>query len=605
MQIGPYSIEEEIGRGGMGIVYRARAAAGAPVAIKLLKKVEPERLARFDRERRLVAGFAEADGFVPLIDAGVSPAGPYIVMPLVAGGTLRDRLARGPLDVAEAVALGQKLAAALGRAHERGVVHRDLKPENVLFTEEGEPLVADLGLAKHFDRSAPGASQSISLSVTGAIRGTAGYMAPEQMHDAKGVGPEADVFALGAILYECLAWRPAFQGESTIEVVQKVLAGQHEPLRRVRRKVPPPLARTIERAIARDPTARFRDGEALRAALAVPLPARRRGPAVLALALLLAALAGVATFIHRRRPTATPTVARPPAPSAEALLAKIDERLRADDADGALVLCGEVLALAPADARAWARRARAKGKKADWDGAIADATKAIELDASNEAGWANRGWARDRKGDAVGGIADLTKAIELDPKDAWAWSSRAAAKENTGDLKGVIADASKAIELAPGDASSWAIRGWARAARGDWKSAIADDSKAIELDATDPVYWANRGWAKVGGGAADGAIEDASKAIELDEKNAFAWTTRGWAKSNKADWSGAIEDDSRAIELDPKNAQAWANRGSAKLGKRDEDGAIADYEMALKLAPDDPNVQRSLEMAKLFKSQKR
>src|SRR5205823_1073109 len=116
-----------------------------------------------------------------------------LVMPFLRGGTLRDRLARGPLPVEETVALAIALATALGRAHEGGIVHRDLKPENVLFQEDdaatsrARPLVADLGLAKHFSSDAPGASRSVSLSRGGEMRGTVGYMAPEQMASAKEV----------------------------------------------------------------------------------------------------------------------------------------------------------------------------------------------------------------------------------------------------------------------------------------------------------------------------------------------------------------------------------------------------------------------------------
>src|SRR5205823_14403989 len=133
-----------------------------------------------------------------------------------------------------------------GGAHARGVVHRDLKPENVLFAADGRPLVADLGLAKHFHR----VESSISLSLSGAARGTAGYMAPEQMEDAKAVGPPADVFALGAILYECLAGRPTFAGATLVEVVSKACDSRIEPLSAVAPGTPAWLASLVERALA-------------------------------------------------------------------------------------------------------------------------------------------------------------------------------------------------------------------------------------------------------------------------------------------------------------------------------------------------------------------
>jgi serine/threonine protein kinase len=180
MRIGPYEVVKEIGRGGAGIVLRARGPDGHERALKVLKDSSGQRLARFERERRLLSSLGESDGFVPLLDAGDSNHGPYIVMPFVPGGTLRDRL-RGPLGIAATEKLAREVAAAMARAHERGIVHRDLKPENILFAADGRALVADLGLAKHFDRDAPGASASVSLSREGWLRGTAGYMSPEQI----------------------------------------------------------------------------------------------------------------------------------------------------------------------------------------------------------------------------------------------------------------------------------------------------------------------------------------------------------------------------------------------------------------------------------------
>src|SRR5579883_314576 len=258
MQLGRYTVEREIGRGGMGAVYRGRAPDGRPVAIKLLLRPgSRDAAARFDRERRLLAEIGH--GFVPLLDAGATAQGPYLVMPFVGGGTLRDRIERGPMPLDEAVSLGTALATAMGRAHAQGVVHRDLKPENVLFTETGFPLIADLGLAKHFSDEG-GGEKSVSLSKTGESIGTAGYMAPEQINDAKSAGPPADVFALGAILYEMLTGTPAFAGDTMHQRHAKVASGTFEPVRRARSEVPKWLARVVERSLAPRQGARYDDG---------------------------------------------------------------------------------------------------------------------------------------------------------------------------------------------------------------------------------------------------------------------------------------------------------------------------------------------------------
>ena len=289
MRIGPYEVTGELGRGGAGAVYRVKTPDGREAALKVLLRVDAQAFAGFERELRLLGSLGEEDGFVGLLDAGMAPEGPWLVMPLVAGGTLRARLAKGPLGVEETVALGVALATALGKAHERGIVHRDVKPENVLFTESpnerspgrpgsepARPLLADLGLAKHFDRSLPGASQSAALTRDGAFKGTAGYMAPEQVANASKVGPPCDVFALGAVLHECLSGEPAFPGETAVEVLAKVQAGTREPLRRP--DVPRWLARTLSEALASAPEARFADGASF--ARALRERGRRRLPAV-------------------------------------------------------------------------------------------------------------------------------------------------------------------------------------------------------------------------------------------------------------------------------------------------------------------------------------
>ncbi len=309
MRLGPYEVQEVIGRGGLGTVFRARSPAGEDVALKLLGKTGAAGIARFERERRLLGSFTARDGFVPLLDAGTSPEGPWIVMPLLHGGTLRERLARGPLGVAATLELGATLARAMATAHERGIVHRDLKPENVLFEASGRPLVADLGLAKHYDALAPGASQSRSFSQHGAALGTPGYMAPEQVNDAKSAGPAADVFALGAILYECLAGKPAFAGDDAIEIVARVASGSHERLDR--RAAPRWLAAVIDRALATDPGARFADGLAFAKALSAP-PSGRRWIAGVLGAGVLAAVVAVVAVAGRGAPAPLPP---PPGPS--------------------------------------------------------------------------------------------------------------------------------------------------------------------------------------------------------------------------------------------------------------------------------------------------
>jgi tetratricopeptide (TPR) repeat protein len=573
MRVGDYEILGEVGRGGSGVVLRARTSAGREVAIKVLAGASAETRARFEREARLLATFTEAAGFVPLIDTGVRDGAPFLVMPFVGGGTLRGRL-QGAIGVPETIALGVTLARAVGRAHARGVVHRDLKPENIIFTTDGRPLVADLGLAKHFASDAPGASQSVALSQAGAFRGTIGYAAPEQTRDASAVGPAADVFALGAILYECLAGEAAFAGESALEVFARIESGLVEPLRRLRPEVPVWLERVVERALAHDVAARFPDGDALAAALEAreALPSRRRW-ALVALAVLMVLVAAVAAVWIRDGRLARESLAR------------AEERLAAGDDDGAIAAATLCLEREPRSARAFAVRGEARCGKRDGDGALADAGRALELAPGLALAWSVRGAAKVRKGDDDGGIADFDRAIELDPKLAFAWQHRAWARMNKKDPVGAIRDLDRAIELDPRVASAWADRSEAKGTAGQYAAAVADGTRAVELDPGLARGWVSRGSAKLAQEDFGGAFDDLSRGLTLDPSFAQAWSNRAAARAPRGDVAGAVADITRAIDLDPTLAEAWLNRGVLDLRGGDDDGAIRDFERFLALAP--------------------
>ncbi|HZU98521.1 MAG TPA: WD40 repeat domain-containing serine/threonine protein kinase [Planctomycetota bacterium] len=373
MKIGPYDVQGVVGQGGIGVVYRCRSARG-DVAVKVLHAHDRQRLERFERERRLLGSFTEKEGFVPLLDAGTAAEGPYLVMPLVPGGTLRARLERGALGVVETVRLGRALAAALGRAHERGIVHRDVKPENVLFTAAGEPLLADLGLAKHFTLDAPGASRSVSISQPGALRGTVGYMAPEQFEDAKSVGPEADVFALGSVLYECLAGRPAFAGDGLVEVFRDM----ERPTRPALRDVPRWLAAAVERALAFAPHERFANGAELEAALRGESRPRRPRRRVLAAALAAGALAcAFAAVSWSRRPRAEATP-EPPRPVATLNLARASIRLESEWGSRRLRHAERTVSVDVSPDGTKALSASDDGTAKVWDAATGDELRSLE-----------------------------------------------------------------------------------------------------------------------------------------------------------------------------------------------------------------------------------
>ena len=221
-----YEVEALLGRGGMGVVYKARQLRlNRFVALKMLitgAYAGPHERARFQREAEAVASLRHAN-IVQIYDVGDHGGWPYFTMELLEGGSLAQALAGTPQPARQAAALVATLAEAMQVAHRGGIVHRDLKPANILLTADGTPKIADFGLARHFD-------EEPALTLSGARIGTPSYMAPEQVIGKAGaIGPAADIYALGALLYEMLTGRPPFRGETSAETERQVIAEEPVP----------------------------------------------------------------------------------------------------------------------------------------------------------------------------------------------------------------------------------------------------------------------------------------------------------------------------------------------------------------------------------------
>lgn len=273
--LGDFELLEEIGRGGMGVVYRARQRSlDREVALKLIlhgTQASPADQARFQAE---VASAAQLDhpSLVPIYEVGSDQGWQYFGMKLIEGQTLARRIATGPLPEREAAQLVIRIARAIQYAHERGVIHRDLKPANILLDPQGKPHVTDFGLAKR-------TSAAASLTQTGAILGTPSYMAPEQASGGRGdVGPLCDVYSLGAILYALLTGRPPFQGPSPVDTLLMVLEQDLLPPRLLNRRVSRDLEMIALRCLQKPPELRY----ATASELADDLEAFLNGESILA-----------------------------------------------------------------------------------------------------------------------------------------------------------------------------------------------------------------------------------------------------------------------------------------------------------------------------------
>ncbi len=320
-QLGPYRIEEPIGAGGMGEVYRAHdTRLDRKVALKVL----PEHLSanedlrkRLDREARAISSLQHPN-ICSLFDVGHESGLDYLVMEYLEGETLGERLARGPLSLEETLSIGVQISRALGAAHQAGIIHRDLKPGNVMLTKAGVKLL-DFGLAKTAEGSGvtpivtqAGTGVSMgeqtlkrdeSLTAEGTILGTFQYMAPEQLEGVE-ADSRTDIFALGAVLYEMATGRKAFHGKSQASLIAAIMSKPPDPISAVQPMAPPALDHVIRTCMAKDPDERWQTAADVARQLAwieeggsqagVPRPVAARRRSRERLAWVIAAVLGVA-----------------------------------------------------------------------------------------------------------------------------------------------------------------------------------------------------------------------------------------------------------------------------------------------------------------------
>ena len=323
--LGPYEILAAIGAGGMGEVYRARdTKLDRDVAIKILPEsvaADPERIARFEREAKTLAALnhphiAHIHGLeVANPSTGSGHVGRALVMELVEGPTLADRIASGPLPLDEALPIAKQIADALEAAHAAGIVHRDLKPANIKVRSDGTVKVLDFGLAKALDPVAGSGDLANSPTLTfaatqaGVILGTAAYMSPEQVR-GKAVDKRVDIWAFGAVLYEMLTGRRAFQGEDISLTLAEVMKSDPD-WTLLPADVSVGIRAVLKRCLQKDPRQRLHDIADVRLLMdeaavdcpdAAAVAPRRRWPMAIAIGIAAAtiAVAGAAIVLNRR-----------------------------------------------------------------------------------------------------------------------------------------------------------------------------------------------------------------------------------------------------------------------------------------------------------------
>ncbi len=261
-KLGPYEVVSLLGAGGMGEVYRARdSRLRREVAIKVLPKAlseDADRMRRFEQEALATAALNHPN-ILAVFDIGTSDGSPYVVSELLEGETLRERLRSGAIPVRKTLEHSMQIAHGLAAAHEKGIIHRDLKPENLFVTKDGRLKILDFGLAKltQPENTANTSMATVSHGTeAGVVMGTAGYMSPEQVRGTA-VDARSDIFSFGAILYEMLAGKRAFHGDTPADTMSSILREDPPELSETNRNISPALDRIVQHCLEKNPESRF------------------------------------------------------------------------------------------------------------------------------------------------------------------------------------------------------------------------------------------------------------------------------------------------------------------------------------------------------------
>src|SRR6185295_2714264 len=648
-QIGPYRIEERLGQGGMGEVYRAfDSRLHRPVALKRVRAAAGDvGLARhrFQREARAMAQLSHS-AVVQVHDWVAGEGEDWIVMELVDGRPLRELLAAGRFAPAEAIRIGRGIAAGLAAAHGAGLVHRDLKLDNVMMTPTGEVKILDFGIARQLLGEAGQAGEDPAalarLTLTGKVVGTVTAMSPEQAMGLP-VDHRSDLFSLGSLLYELLTGESPFRGRNSMETLSRICSLQQVPAVQLRPEIPAALSDLVERLLAKDPAQRPANAETVIAVLdrvAADLPTerttdtapqaaeaaggaaerasgawrrlrRRWRPAVAAIVLLAAGALALQPGIRRavKERLSAATASPPAAPTTpyghyQQGMAALAHFYRPGNVDSAIRSFEAARGLAEDYAPAYAGLAQAYWRKylaekdrAYLDQARGNAEHALELDGQLLAARVSRGLIRLAQGDRDGARQDFKEVLEMDPANADAHRGMGDLHAAAGESEAAEREYGKAAELRPGDLDLHSQLGKLYIHLGRYGEAEAEFRRVTELDPDEYSGHKNLGAVYHMQGRYAEAVRSFQKALEI-KADARVYTNLGTAYFFQGLYPQARDAFEKAVELGPNDYQAWGNLGDGYRwtpgnGKKADEAyrtAIHLLEEELKKAPESPTL---------------
>lgn len=622
-----YRIIERIGSGGMGVVYKAEdTRLGRVVALKFLLGEytgDTAALERFRAEARILSALNHPNICV-IYDISESDHLTFIVMEYISGKRLDHLIAAFPIPYNRALRYSTQIAAGLAKAHSAGIIHRDLKPGNIMVTDDGEVKLLDFGVAKLMRHGVEIASGDdvATLTAAGSIIGTAAYMSPEQA-EARSIDARSDVFAFGAVLYEMITGRRAFDGSSSIATLASVLRSEPEPISAITNSVPPELERIVTRCLRKDPERRFQTAADLRVALeeireetesgrlqtpfrpdnstAQRKPVRKWIFAAL-LALLVLAIGAGASWVLLQRPVL-------PIPTDKRVAVLLFNNVGGDPANQPLCdglmedvsnsltrleqFRGSVVVVPASDViKEGVSSAREAGKTLGANLAITGSVERIP-------------------GGTVHVLINLvdTRTVtqlrteSIDTKDPDLPNLQDAVTQKVAGMLELALDpgaqeAMKGGTTQHADAYAAYIKGLGYLRRYDKieniDSAIESFKRAIAIDpryvlpfaGIAEAYWRHYQALK-DNASIDLALENSSHALSLNDRLAPVHVTMGMIRAGKGQYELAESEFQTALKLDPLNSHAWLERGNAYEAAGKHDLAQSSYRKAIELRNDD------------------